>query len=151
MSSSIWARSCSSAGEVEEAGAGGGDGPPSPGRVVPVRCLDFRDAAVHADAPRTGVDEPMMVPAEEHAVVGVGGAASGVFGDVVDLAPGGGRPASGYHAAAVTEGDGAALVPVEHALFDAEPQDPSPVIEEDSLDDAGAGDVAGGEDRGGFV
>jgi UDP-MurNAc hydroxylase len=45
---------------------------------------------VHADLPADPVEEPVVVPAEQHAVVGVRGPPR-VFGDVVDLAPPGQR------------------------------------------------------------
>src|SRR6516225_1490762 len=93
----------------------------------------------------------MMVPTQQHAVAGVGGAAVGVVGDVVDLTPGGGDPAAGDHAAAVAEGDGAALVPVEHPVLGADPHDAAGLGEGDALDDTATGDVPGGEDGRGLV
>ena len=46
-----------------------------------------------------------------------------MLGDMVDLAPAGGHAAAGDDAAAVAKGDGATLVPVEHALLGADRDD----------------------------
>ena len=73
------------------------------------------------------VDESVMEPAEQHAIVGVGGSAVDVLQNVVDLTPSGRDTAAGDDAAAVAERDRAALVPVEDALFGAESQDASVV------------------------
>ena len=89
----------------------------------------------------TMIDESVMEPAEQHTVVGVGRPAVHMLQNMVDFTPAGGNTAAGDDAAAVAEGDRAALVPVEHAFFDAEAQDASIVAERDALDDAGTPDV----------
>jgi len=43
------------------------------------------DAVVHADVPAVVVEVAVVEPAQQHPVVGVGGAASGVFENVVRL------------------------------------------------------------------
>ena len=58
----------------------------------------------------------------------------------MDFTPAGGDAAAGDDAAAVAEGDRAALVPVEDALFGAETQDAAVVTERDALDGTGAAD-----------
>ena len=72
------------------------------------------------------------------------GPAVDVLENVMDFTPAGRNTAAGDDAAAVAQGDRAALVPVEDALFGAEAQDASVVAERDPLDDAGAPDVQRG-------
>jgi hypothetical protein len=82
--------------------------------AVPRWGFDLGNPAVHADLPADPVKEPVVVPAQQDAVVGVR-TAPGMFGDVVDLAPTGRNAAAGDDAPAVAKGDRAALVPVEDA------------------------------------
>ncbi len=90
-------------------------------------CADFGDAVVHPDFPSVAVEEPVMEPAQQDAVVGVGRATPGVFEDMMNFAPRGGDAASGDEAAAVTERDRATLPTVEDPLFGAERVDPAGV------------------------
>ena len=96
------------------------DGAPAAARVEPRGRADVRHAAQHPDAPPRGVDRAVVEPAQEHAVVGVGGAAVGVGDDVVDLAPRGGHGAAGDEASAVAQRDRATLVRREAAFGGAE-------------------------------
>ena len=105
---------------LEHADAGFGGGSPSSGVVEPGWCLHFGDAVVHPDSPAHGVDESVVVPAEQHPVIGVRRAALRVLLDVVDFAPAGGDTAAGDDAPAVAERDRAALVPVEDPFFGAD-------------------------------
>lgn len=93
----------------------------------------------------------MVVPAEQHAVVRVGRAPSGVLGYVVDLAPARGDAAAGDHTSAVTERDRATLVPVEDALFRADRDDPSVGTCGNPLNHATTRDVAGDADAHGLL
>ena len=63
------------------------------------------------------IQESVVMPAQEHAVIGVCWAAVGVLCDVMDFAPCGRDGASGDDASAVAEGDRAALVAIEDSLF----------------------------------
>ena len=112
---------------------------------------DVWGAVSHADVPAAGVEVAVVVPAEEDAVVGVGGAAVGVVSDVVDFAPCGGDGAAGDDAAAVAERDRAALVSVEDAFFVADADDAAGFGGRDALDHARAPGVAGGGEGNGSV
>src|SRR5690554_4593470 len=106
--------------------------------MEPSWCLHVGDLVDHPDLPAGGGDGSVVEPAQDHSVVGVGGAAFGVGGDVVDFAPGGGDGAAGDEASAVAEGDGAALLGREAALFGAESDDGAAGVEGDGLGAAGA-------------
>src|SRR5690554_4203171 len=56
--------------------------------IPPQRSSDLGDAAVHTDPPLREVEIAVVPPAQQCAVVGMGGAVVGVLGDVMDLAPG---------------------------------------------------------------
>ena len=120
--------------------------PPSAG-IEPRGRTDVRHPAKHPDAPARRVDRAVMEPAQQHAVVGVGGSAVGVGDDVVDLAPRGGHGASGNQASAVAQGDRAALVRREAPLGRPEADDATLVAEDDRLGAAGADHVAGSAER----
>ncbi len=85
----------------------------------------------------------MVVPAEGNTVVGMGGAAAGVFGDVVDLTPGRGDMTAGDEALAVAEGDRAALVDGEDPVGGADADDPPVRVEQHPLHPARARGVRG--------
>ena len=85
----------------------------------------------------------MVVPAEGDAVVGVGGAASGVFVDVVDFAPGRGDVAAGDEAFLVAEGDRAALGGGEDPVGGADADDSPVGVEQHPLHSARARGVCG--------
>jgi hypothetical protein len=70
--------------------------------AVPRWGFDLGNPAVHADLPPDPVEEPVVVPAQQDAVVGVRGP-PGMFGDVVDLAPTGRNAAAGDDAPAVAK------------------------------------------------
>src|SRR6187431_3022974 len=95
----------------------GGDGAPSEGGVAPAGCSHFGYAVVHPDLPAAEVDESVVEPAEQHTIVGVRRSAIDVLLDVVDFTPAGRHTTARDDAAAVAQGDRAALVPIEHALF----------------------------------
>ena len=78
----------------------------------------------------------MMRPAEQHAVVGVRGAAPRMLRHVVDLAPGCRNDAS-----AIAGADRSALVGVEKTFGGAEVHDAPVRIEDDLLNRSGAGDA----------
>lgn len=62
---------------------------------------------------------------------------------MVDLAPSGRGGAAGNDAAAVAQGDRAALMPIEDPLLGADRNDASVRAGDDALDDPAAGDVPG--------
>ena len=86
------------------------------GGDFPVGWIDMGEPVFHLDVPGAEFDVAVVSVAEEDAVVGVGFAALGVGGDVVDFAPLGGGVAAGDDAAAVAGEDDAFLVVGEDSL-----------------------------------
>ena len=117
------------------------DGSPSEGRITPAWGAYFGDAVVHPDLPADEVDEAVMEPAEQHTIVGVGRPAVDMLENMMDFTPSGRHTTAGDDAPAVPEGDRAALVPVEHALLNADADDASVVAGRDPLDGTGTPDV----------
>src|SRR5690606_32307289 len=115
--------------------------------VPPGGAADFGGAVADADGPFGQVEGAVVPPAEQDAVVGVGGAAVGCFLDVVDLAPSGGDGAAGDDASAVAGDDRPSLEGVEDPGARAEAHDAAVVVEEDALDAAGAGGVERDRER----
>ena len=83
----------------------------------------------------------MMRPTEQHAVVGVRGAAPRMLRHVVDLAPRCGDGATRNGAPATAGADRSALVGVEKTFGGAEVHDAPVRIEDDLLNRSGAGDA----------
>ena len=113
--------------------------------VDPWGRLEFGVSVAHADAPARAVEGVVVPPAEERAVVGVGGAAARVFEDVVGFAPGRVDGATGDDAATVAEHDRLALGGDERALDGVEAED-SAVSVVDETEDLACG---GGMERAG--
>lgn len=105
-------------------------------RLIPTGSLHKRHAAAHHDLPTGAVEAMMMRPTEQHAVVGVRGAAPRMLRHVVDLAPGCRNDAS-----AIAGADRSALVGVEKTFGGAEVHDAPVRIEDDLLNRSGAGDA----------
>ncbi len=73
-------------------------------------CLDLGNAVVHPDLPGQSVEVSMVVPAEQHPVVGVRWAAGGVLVNMVNFAPGRTNGATGNNAAPISRGDRTTLL-----------------------------------------
>ena len=93
----------------------------------------------------------MVVPTQQHPVVGVRRTAVGPFADVINFAPDRGDVAPGDEASAVAEADRFALVGGEDPVEDPDLHDPTVRVEGDPLHHAGARDVSGDGEGDGFV
>ena len=91
--------------------------PPSSQRIHPGRRPDLGHPAVHPNLPPRGLEESMVRPTQQNAVVDRGDLSRRPRRHVMNLAPHRGNFTTQHHAYAVARGDRLPLEPVEDALM----------------------------------